>query len=173
MLCDICGEREAIVVVQKISNNKKKELCLCIKCASERGLVARNGKLEMSLSGLFEEAAAMKQFDKMCPVCGRKLSDIKKTMIANCPECYSIFSNEIQALIKEKGGSEPYSGTMPERLANFRSILTDRMVLRTKMEESVAIEDYEKAALYRDRLRALEKCAVANGDIFPKENNDL
>lgn len=173
MLCDICGERDAIVVVQKVTNNKKKEICLCMKCASDRGLVARNGKLEMSLSGLFEEAAAMKRFDKMCPVCGRKLSDIQKTLVTSCPECYSIFSNEIKSFIKEIGGKEPYSGSMPERLANFRSVLTDRMILRTKMEESVANEEYEKAALYRDRLKALEKCAVSNGESISQKDKIL
>ena len=48
-------------------------------------------------------------------------------------------------------------------LAQAVSALTDRIWLRTKLEESVANEDYEKAALYRDRLKALEKCAVADG----------
>lgn len=164
MVCDICGERDAIVVVQKITNNKKSELHLCMRCAVERGLVARNGKLEMSLSSLFEDVAASKRFDKVCPVCGRRFSEIKKTWTLGCPECYGIFADEIRAMRSEKGVSGSYTGSMPARLASFRSSLTDRMLLRSKMEESVANEDYEKAAIYRDRLRALEKCAVADGE---------
>ena len=56
-----------------------------------------------------------------------------------------------------------YTGTMPNRLRNFRSVLNDRIVLRTKLEESLKKEEYEKAALYRDYLRALEKTHVAGG----------
>ena len=40
------------------------------------------------------------------------------------------------------------------------SVLVDRMQLKKKLEQSVAQEEYEKAALYRDRLKALDKCAV-------------
>ncbi len=166
MICDICGERDAIVVIQKVSNNVRHELHLCMKCATERGLVAKNGRLEMSLTGLFEDVAASKKFDKMCPVCGRRLSDIKKTLKFGCPECYGIFAEELKAVKKEKGMKETYTGSMPERLANFRSVLTDRMLLQSKMEQSVASEDYEKAAIYRDRLKALEKCAVFDGEQF-------
>jgi protein arginine kinase activator len=57
-----------------------------------------------------------------------------------------------------------YSGSYPLRLGQVRSVLSDRMSIRTKLEESVAKEDYERAAMYRDRLRALEGCAVAVGE---------
>ena len=164
MVCDICGENEAVVVINKIMNDKKHELHLCMNCAKERGLITRNGKLEMSLAGLFEDVAASKKSDRLCPVCGHKFSEIKKTLRVGCPECYSIFAEEIKEIMKLNGIIGSYTGSMPERLANFRSVLTDRMYLQAKMEESVANEDYEKAAIYRDRLKALEKCAVADGE---------
>ncbi len=164
MICDICGENEAVVVINKIMNDKKYELHLCMNCAKERGLITKNGKLEMSLAGLFEDVVASKKSDRLCPVCGRKFSEIKKTLKVGCPECYSIFSDEIKELMSQKGISGTYTGSMPERLANFRSALTDRMYLQSKMEESVAKEDYEKAAIYRDRLKAIEKCAVVDGE---------
>ncbi|MBO5137699.1 MAG: UvrB/UvrC motif-containing protein [Spirochaetaceae bacterium] len=164
MICDICGENNAIVVVQKITNNIKHQLHLCLNCATERGLAAKNGKLEMSLAGLFEDVAASKKFDRVCPVCGCRLSQIKKTLNLGCPECYSIFTSEIQIFLKEQGVIGSYTGSVPRRLANFKSVLTDRMMLRSKLDESIAREDYEKAAIYRDRLKALEKCAVADGE---------
>ena len=39
--------------------------------------------------------------------------------------------------------------------------MTDRAVIREKLEEAVKSEDYEKAAFYRDYLHAIEKKAVA------------
>ena len=52
---------------------------------------------------------------------------------------------------------------MPKRLKNFHSVLNDRIVLKSKLEESIKNEDYEKAAIYRDYLKALEKSPVSGG----------
>lgn len=164
MMCDLCGARNAVIVVQQVSNKGKQELHLCLKCAKEQGIFTGGGKLELSLSGLFESLQSAKQPDRLCPVCGRGLADIKKTNRVGCPECYGIFSAEIKDILKKQDITGPYTGSMPERLANFRSVLTDRMMLRTKLEESIASENYEKAALYRDRLKALERCPVTDGE---------
>ena len=57
-----------------------------------------------------------------------------------------------------------YTGTMPERLANFRSALTDRLDVQKKLEAAVEREDYEKAAFYRDYLHAIENKAVSESE---------
>lgn len=167
MKCDICGIREAVIFIQQVSVSKRTDIHLCVECAKARGISANDGKLEMSLSGLLSEIANLKQTEehnaRLCPVCGQSLGQIQKTGITGCPECYSVFSTEIQNLLSQRGINGVYAGALPKRLAHFRSALTDRIWLRTKLEESVANEDYEKAALYRDRLKALEKCAVADG----------
>ena len=61
---------------------------------------------------------------------------------------------------------------MPRRLTTFRSHLTDRIDLKAKLEQSIQNEDYEKAAIYRDYLRALERRAVADGS-DAKEADDV
>ena len=58
--------------------------------------------------------------------------------------------------MKSHGIEGTYHGELPKKLAHFRSILTDRMMYQEKLAEAVAVEDYEKAAVYRDRLKALE-----------------
>ncbi|AEE16432.1 UvrB/UvrC motif-containing protein [Treponema brennaborense] len=165
MKCDICGTEDAVMMIQQVSENAKTELHLCLKCAAERGVQSKDGKIEMSLAGLFEGITAAKNAARLCPVCGRSLGDIRKTGLTGCPECYNIFASEIAESMRAQGLTGPYTGSMPGRLANFRSVLTDRMFLRSKLDESVAAEDYEKAAVYRDRLKALDKCAVASGDV--------
>ena len=52
---------------------------------------------------------------------------------------------------------------MPQRLSSVHSVLNDRMILQNKLDAAVASEDYEKAAMYRDYLKALENEAVADG----------
>ena len=53
---------------------------------------------------------------------------------------------------------------MPDRLANMRSVLNDRVVLQDKLSKAVENEEYEKAAMYRDYLKALENSSVADGE---------
>ena len=98
----------------------------------------------------------------LCSACGRSLAIIRKTGIAGCPECYSTFSQEIHEMLRNFGVQQNYTGMLPRRLASFRNTLTDRMDIQLKLEESVRNEDYEKAAVYRDFLHALEKGSVAD-----------
>ena len=97
----------------------------------------------------------------MCPVCGTSLKSIKTAFCAGCPECYHVFYSEIKEILNKKGLSLSYSGKMPNYVKGFRSVLTDRILLQSKLEESIEKEDYEKAAVYRDYLKALEKTSVA------------
>ncbi|MBP5283792.1 MAG: UvrB/UvrC motif-containing protein, partial [Treponema sp.] len=50
------------------------------------------------------------------------------------------------------------------RIRGFRSTLTDRTLIQGKLQESIKNEEYEKAAFYRDYLRAMEKTPVTGDD---------
>ena len=147
-------------MVQQVSNNVRKEVHLCLQCAAQRGLSTHNGKLEMSLAGLFDSISNNKKNQRHCPVCGTSSGELSKHQRLGCPECYNIFNEELRHILEERGVGGTYTGSMPHRLANFKSVLVDRMQLKVKLEQSVALEEYEKAAMYRDRLKALDKCAV-------------
>jgi len=101
--------------------------------------------------------------DKVCAFCGRRFSQYLETGYLGCPECYESFNKEIAAEMEKNGVSGKYSGSMPKRLSCFRNSLTDRTDLQAKLEEAVKSENYEKAAVYRDFLRALEHGSVARG----------
>ncbi|MDR3284367.1 MAG: UvrB/UvrC motif-containing protein [Treponema sp.] len=170
MKCDICNDRDAEIFMRQVILNTQKEIHLCPECAHERGINVKGDKLEFSLSSFIEALKAKALYfqpaldNRVCPVCGKSLFQIQKDRVAGCPECYAVFAPEIRKLMENAGIMGQYSGSFPDRLGQFRSALTDRMSIRTKLEESVAKEDYEKAALYRDRLRSLERCAAVAGD---------
>lgn len=165
MICDICGVRDAMVMIQQVSASGEKEVHLCIQCAARRGLSSTNGKIEMSLAGLFESIAKAKKQERCCPVCGISSNELLKKQRLGCPECYNIFAPELRKILEDRGISGTYTGSMPERLANFKSVLVDRMQLKVKLEQSVEQEEYEKAAMYRDRLKALDKCAITKNEV--------
>jgi len=168
MLCDFCHEREAVFFIEQVNSTGKRKINICLECASARGITSDPNSIQKSVGTLFEELSrqipcSSSDDARLCPVCGQNLGTIRKTGRPGCPECYSIFKKEISALLVAKGNNGGYTGTMPHRIAGFRSSLTDRVDLQAKLEESVKNEDYEKAAIYRDYLRALEKKSVSDG----------
>ncbi|MCR5288989.1 MAG: UvrB/UvrC motif-containing protein [Treponema sp.] len=167
MLCDICHQREAIVFIEQVGSEAKKKVCLCLQCAEEKGFSPNDKDLEKSVGTIIQELFtknASKGISRTCPVCGQSLTLLLKNNRLGCPECYEIFKDEIKKQMKQNGISGTYTGSMPHRLRNFRSILTDRIDLQTKLMASIEKEDYEKAALYRDFLKALEKAAVSKDE---------
>lgn len=139
-----------------------------MECAVKHGLSPDPQNIQRSIGSLFEEISrAEKAGDpeesRLCPVCGRSLAAVRRTGKTGCPECWEIFRTELMSILSGHGITGPYTGTMPRRIASFRSVLTDRIDIEAKLEESVKNEDYEKAAVYRDYLRALEKRSVADG----------
>ncbi len=169
MLCNMCNKRDAVLLVQQVSSEEKKEIHLCPTCARERGIGVAGDKIPSSIKTLID-AISLPQ--NGCYVCGRTFDDIEKTGQLGCPECYISFQNEIKGILKNKGIDAPYTGSMPKKLEHFRSILTDRIEIQKKLDISIAEEDYEKAAMYRDFLNSLERPAIANaneeGGLFDK-----
>ena len=168
MLCDFCHKREAVFFIEQMSQNTRRKINICMECAAEHGLTPDPKDIQRSIGTLFDEIAKTDQAEnseaqKLCPVCGRSLAQIRKTGQTGCPECYEIFRSEIVLEMKNRSIAGPYTGTLPRRIASFRSVLTDRIDLENKLRESLKNEDYEKAAVYRDYLKALEKHPVADG----------
>lgn len=166
MLCDFCHEREAVIYVEQPSGTQRRRVYMCSECAAERGIPTDSKNIGSSLGILFRELAdvsrRMNEKDsKCCPVCGISLSEIKRTGKVGCPECYEVFKGDIKQLIENNGIKEAFTGKMPARLASFRSVLNDRIILRHKLESALESEEYEKAAKYRDYLKALESKAVS------------
>ncbi len=169
MICNMCNERDAVLLVQQVTFGGKKEVHLCPRCAKDRGIDVGADKIGPSIENLISSITVTK---KACYVCGKNLEDIQKSGLVGCAECYVAFSDEIQVILESKGIDTPYTGSMPNKLEHFRSILTDRIEIQKKLDNSVAHEEFEKAAMYRDFLRTLEKTAIsdadAEGDFFDK-----
>lgn len=173
MICDLCHKRKAIFYIEQVTKTSRININVCAKCAGERGISPNSESIRQSLASLVSEVdksakRANQNTDKCCPACGCSLSEIKNTGKAGCPECYVVFQEEIIKLMKSHGIKGPYTGTLPKRISGFRSRLTDRMDIRTKLEESIKNEDYEKAAVYRDFLKALDKNSVEKIDGMEK-----
>ncbi len=174
MICDMCRKNEAMIYVEQTSRLGVKKINLCQECAVTCGISPGSQEIDRQIDSLFEKMQQLRREqalkdDSACPVCGRLCSEFLATGKLGCPECYEIFKSEIENYFSKRKIAARYTGSMPRRLANFRSVLTDRAVIREKLDAAVKSEDYEKAAFYRDYLHAIEKKAVATS---PKGNAD-
>ncbi len=169
MLCNMCNERNAVLLVQQVSLNGKKEIHLCPECAKSRGIAVEKSSVGTSIENLINSVSLPK---KGCYVCGKTFEEIQKSGLLGCPECYISFSIEIESILEKKGLDTPFVGTMPKKLEHFRSVLTDRITIQKKLDASIEQEDFEKAAMYRDFLKTIERTAISTtnteGDIFDK-----
>ncbi|MCQ2981958.1 MAG: UvrB/UvrC motif-containing protein [Treponemataceae bacterium] len=152
MKCDICKVNDAVMMIQQRHGSEKSELHLCAECARERGIENHSDHIESTIQRL------MKDFTEVhpCSVCGTTLEEVRKQRRVGCPNCYKQFGNEITLLLKKKNADAVYSGSLPRRLSIGRPVLEDRAMLQSKLDAAVASEDYEKAAVYRDRIKALD-----------------
>lgn len=99
---------------------------------------------------------------KVCGVCGCTFDMIAKSQNIGCSECYYTFADEFRDTLREFGIEGNYKGSLPKRLKGYRSNLVDRMTMQIKLEEAIAAEEYEKAALYRDYLKVLNQGTDTN-----------
>lgn len=109
---------------------------------------------------------------KVCSVCGSTFDQIAKSQLIGCPECYYTFEEEFKETLKAHNITETYKGSLPKRLKGYKSTLVNRVEMQLRLEEAIASEEYEKAALYRDYLKVLNSRKVDNGESEEKKEND-
>jgi len=161
MKCEICRNNDAVIHIQQIIGTERIDLHLCEACALERGIMtsSEHGELSLSslLTGLIDIRDAKEQQKSICPRCGTSRREIQERRQAGCAECYSCFSKEILALMQKSSGKNRHRGKYPHRLLAYKKILLDVMKLKEGLKEALGREDYEKAAVLRDRIKELEE----------------
>ncbi len=119
MLCQNCGENEANVRYTQIINGVKKEMALCEKCSK----VLEIGNMDFSmpinfssfLGDFFDEEkeflpSFMEQEKLVCDKCGMTYEEFIDTGKFGCENCYEIFSNKIDPILKNIQGGNRHLG---------------------------------------------------------------
>jgi len=150
--CDRCGQHPAVVHITQIVGEDKKELHLCQSCAMQVG----KRSAEAFMGG-------RQQATKACPYCKTTWSGFLKTGLLGCPECYSVFEQELQQVLRRMHGTAEHiaqpdrsevRGARPAQAAQPAE--SDEVTrLKRQLKEAVEAEEYEKAAQLRDKIRAL------------------
>ena len=160
MLCDECGKREATFHYTEIINGVTTELHLCELCAKKRGFTLPAAfSLPDLLGGLVEpERISPLETELICKNCGFTYSNFKNIGLLGCSQCYSSFHKMLEPLLKKIHGTSKHVGKFPgRRKKEKREKSSDVQLLREKLKDAVAREEFETAAKLRDKIKEIEK----------------
>ncbi len=173
MLCEKCKKRTATVFYNENMNGKIRSYSLCGECAArlrEKGELQDITSMLGSFADPFSELhdplfsgffgvtpqKALRP-ERKCPSCGSDYASITKSGRVGCPECYTVFEDELAPLIQSVHGTTTHTGCVPSRHRAKRE--RDELLKKKKKELQAAIsaEDYERAATLRDEIRSMEQ----------------
>ena len=176
MKCDKCNKK-ATVHLTEIVDGKVMEMHMCEDCAREQ-----SQQMEQQF-GLADLLAGLTDFGKhvpdvqqkamalQCTACGLTYDDFRKFGRFGCAHCYLAFKTQLKTLLKKIHGSSVHLGKAPLKLmpldgasepaAAIAAVETAPSVdpvelLRQQLHEAIEHEDFERAALLRDKLHELE-----------------
>ena len=161
MLCDECGKEEATFHYTKIINGVTTELHLCELCAKKKGftLLPTAFSLADLLGGLVErEQTPSLETEISCKNCEFTYSNFKNIGLLGCSQCYSSFHKMLEPLLKKIHGASKHVGKFPKRESRTaKGEIPDVELLRKKLKDAVAREEFEEAAKLRDKIKEIEK----------------
>jgi protein arginine kinase activator len=161
MLCDHCGENEAVIHLTQIVNNQMSTFHLCEACAEEKGLEpgvsTGNFPLTDFLAQMGKNSPATAGSMGSCAFCGLTIDEFKKIGRLGCSHCYVTFEPHLRGLLRRLHGGTQHVGKVYLPPDPTQAQRQQRLSgLKRKLDKAVANEDFERAALLRDQIRELE-----------------
>lgn len=187
MLCDNCGKREANVRYSENINGRKKELNLCEECSKKLGISNMDFSMPIDFSSFFGEF--MEDFAKpefmplwneirtlKCNQCGYSFEDIANSGKLGCGNCYEIFQERLDPIIRRIQGDNHHVGRIGKIIDSkieqkmekpaSKGGKTNESVkekhnqlekLQEDLKQAIKEERYEEAAKIRDEIKKGEK----------------
>lgn len=167
LICEKCQNRPATLHFTEIINGQKNETHLCEECAKENSEFISESQDPFSfhhlLSGLlnFDQMISNNTAKKSteaarCNTCGLTFGQFKKMGKFGCNDCYKYFESQLEPIFRRIHGNSRHSGKFPIRTGGKIKIRKEFNLLKTKLQEMVAAEEFEEAAKIRDEIKALE-----------------
>lgn len=147
MLCEKCGKRPATVMYTQIINGHKESLNICSECASKESIFDNFGSL---LS--FAQPTVQKTLS--CPVCKTTLAQFTRSGRMGCGECYNTFRTQAKEILRKIHGTTQHIKDTESVPAKEKS---EEEILREELNKAIEIEDFEQAAILRDKIRLIKE----------------
>jgi protein arginine kinase activator len=137
---------------------------VCEKCAYYEFDKKAKSKLEI-LMDVIENVAAKHRSSKKCNQCCATYEDLLEKSRFGCDQCYETFRKYVLFMIERCQIGTKHIGKNPKNfIAEEKSINVEDEInnLEKRIKEAVVVEDYEKAALLKEKIRLLKIKKVTN-----------
>jgi protein arginine kinase activator len=159
MVCDVCGERDAVVKVTQVGEQGKTLVQMCERCAAERNIettvsLSKNPLGEFLLD--LQKQTSPSPTDTACSFCNATLRDFRATGRLGCARCYAAFEPSLRDLLRRVHGSSKHLG---RRYESPEIAMTEEQTelheLRERLRRAIEAEQFELAAELRDRIKVM------------------
>ena len=169
MLCDKCKKNEATVHIKEFHNGKCTNFHLCEQCAKESGqdvnipgIGFNLAEVLLNVNKLSEDIHAGSDREKnevFCPVCHWTTAKIRQNDgKVGCPACYHTFDKLIKEAVSQVQRGSLHLGKRPRNSKHDSPALKRNELesLKKELQELIAREEYEAAAVCRDRINIVK-----------------
>ncbi len=170
MLCQNCGRNEATTHIKRVINGATSESHLCAECAGNLGYGDMFSGFGFNLGDLFGgflgETPMLAQSTARCQKCGSSWSDIVREGRLGCADCYRTFFDKLQPTLQRIHGRIKHNGKISSGGEALRQEADENTPeekqeneidkLKKELDESVEAQNYEQAAVIRDKIREME-----------------
>lgn len=158
MKCENCHKKPATVHLTEINEDEKVERHLCEDCAREitTHMPKNFNPAEFLTSLISQVAPEIKEMSKTaCENCGLSYLEFRSQGRLGCANDYQVFEKGLVPILEKIHGSAQHKGKVPKTSQAGAAQQSEVVRLRQELAEAVNVEDYERAAILRDRLRNL------------------
>ena len=163
MLCERCHKNEATVHTVQVVNGEKTEHYYCEHCARESGVDNPisfqdifQGLLNFGSPVQGEFSNPYRSQSAKCPSCGMTYDEFRRNGKFGCSSCYEAFDPYIGSPLTSIHGDNAHKGKVPQRNGGPMLKKHELEDLKRRLVDAISKEEYEEAAVLRDRIRALE-----------------
>ncbi len=174
MLCDNCGKNEAEIILTQIINGRKTEIKLCKECANEMGIADLEFEMPIDISNFLgdfmleddSEGFTIPNINNelRCNNCGMSYNEFLNNGKFGCEECYKVFDNKIDIMLKRMQGTNKYLGKKANNKEEnkIEELKTEKVEkkasnklenLQEELKQAIKEERYEDAAKIRDEIK--------------------
>lgn len=170
MTCSECKKRPATLYFTQIINGEKTEIKVCEVCAAKKGYINQMEEtysLHDLLTGLFNFGSSQlelqnenifKQIEELqCPKCKITFDDFQRIGKFGCVDCYSTFKLKLDSIFRRvHSGNTKHIGKIPKRKGVHLHTKKELESYRQQLQQLIEQEEFEKAAIIRDKIKSLE-----------------
>lgn len=165
MKCEVCHQRNADIVFKTVAGGHVATRAMCLVCAQkmQQDMIKMFMELGFTPDEKTEAPAPQEaQFTMpsfLCAQCGRPYDQLDENTMAGCASCYEALQTDLAVHFQK----DEHTAMAIANANHNEAIEADAVSeIKYRLLEAVVKEDFEAAALLRDKIRQMTKDSESN-----------